>query len=49
MIKKEIGFVFLGFEVKEMEVKGCNLLEGILCSFMIFSNEIFEVLIDLLN
>ena len=39
-IKKEIGSAFPGSEVKEMEVKGRNLAEGIPRSFTISSNEI---------
>jgi len=43
-IKKEIGSAFPGSEVKEMEVKGRNLAEGIPRSFTISSNEILEAL-----
>jgi len=48
-IKKEIGSAFPGSEVKEMEVKGCNLAEGIPRSFTISSNEILEALNEPLN
>ena len=47
-IKKEIGSAFPA-EVKEMEVKGRNLSEGIPRSFTISSNEILEALTDPLN
>jgi len=48
-IKKEIGSAFPGSEVREMEVKGRNLAEGIPRSFTISSNEILEALTDPLN
>ncbi|KAF1046135.1 MAG: Rod shape-determining protein MreB [Herbaspirillum frisingense] len=48
-IKKEIGSAFPGSKVKEMEVKGRNLSEGIPRSFTISSNEILEALTDPLN
>src|SRR5256885_3533903 len=48
-IKKNIGSAFPGSEVKEMEVKGRNLSEGIPRSFTISSNEILEALTDPLN
>ena len=48
-IKKEIGSAFPGSEVKEMEVKGRNLSEGVPRSFTISSNEILEALSDPLN
>ena len=48
-IKKEIGSAFPGSGVKEMEVKGRNLSEGIPRSFTISSNEILEALTDPLN
>jgi len=48
-IKKTIGSAFPGNEVKEMEVKGRNLSEGIPRSFTISSNEILEALTDPLN
>jgi len=48
-IKKGIGSAFPGSEVKEMEVKGRNLSEGIPRSFTISSNEILEALTDPLN
>ena len=49
IIKKTIGSAFPGSEVKEMEVKGRNLAEGIPRSFTISSNEILEALTDPLN
>ena len=48
-IKKEIGSAFPGSEVREMEVKGRNLAEGVPRSFTISSNEILEALTDPLN
>jgi rod shape-determining protein MreB len=48
-IKKNIGSAFPGSEVKEMEVKGRNLAEGIPRSFTISSNEILEALTEPLN
>jgi rod shape-determining protein MreB len=49
LIKKEIGSAYPGSEVREMEVKGRNLAEGIPRSFTISSNEILESLADPLN
>jgi rod shape-determining protein MreB len=48
-IKKEIGSAFPGSEVREMEVNGRNLAEGVPRSFTISSNEILEALSDPLN
>ena len=48
-IKKGIGTAFPGPNIKEMEVKGRNLAEGIPRSFTISSNEILEALTDPLN
>lgn len=48
-IKKEIGSAFPGAEVKEMEVKGRNLSEGVPRSFTISSNEVLEALTDPVN
>jgi rod shape-determining protein MreB len=48
-IKQTIGSAFPGSEVKEMEVKGRNLSEGVPRSFTISSNEILEALTDPLN
>ncbi len=48
-IKKEIGSAYPGSEVREMEIKGRNLAEGIPRSFAISSNEILESLADPLN
>jgi len=49
LIKKEIGSAFPGSEIREMEVKGRNLAEGIPRSFTVSSNEILEALTDPLN
>lgn len=43
-IKMEIGSAFPGSEVKEVEVKGRNLAEGVPRSFTLNSNEILEAL-----
>ncbi len=48
-IKKRIGSAFPGSEVREMEVKGRNLAEGVPRSFTISSNEILEALSEPLN
>ena len=48
-VKKTIGSAFPGAEVREMEVKGRNLAEGIPRSFTISSNEILEALTEPLN
>jgi rod shape-determining protein MreB len=48
-IKKQIGSAFPGSEVREVEVKGRNLAEGIPRSFTISSNEILEALTEPLN
>ena len=49
LIKKEIGSAFPGSEVREMEVTGRNLAEGVPRSFTISSNEILEALSEPLN
>ena len=49
LIKKGIGTAYPGAEVREMEVKGRNLAEGIPRAFTITSNEILEALSDPLN
>ena len=49
LIKKTVGSAFPGTEVREMEVKGRNLSEGIPRSFTVTSNEILEALTDPLN
>jgi rod shape-determining protein MreB len=49
MVKKQIGSAFPGSEVRQMEVKGRNLSEGIPRSFTISSNEILEALTEPLN
>lgn len=43
-IKQEIGTAFPGAEVKEIEVKGRNLAQGIPRSFTLNSNEILEAM-----
>ena len=48
-VKKAIGSAFPGTEVRDMEVKGRNLAEGIPRSFRISSNEILEALAEPLN
>ncbi len=48
-IKTSIGSAFPGLEVKEIEVKGRNLAEGIPRSFTISSNEVLEALTEPLN
>ena len=49
LIKKEIGTAFPGANVKEIEVKGRNLAEGVPRSFTVNSNEILEALSEPLN
>ena len=48
-IKKEIGTAYPGSEIKEIEVKGRNLAEGVPRSFSLNSNEILESLQDPLS
>ncbi len=48
-IKHEIGAAYPGNEVREIEVKGRNLAEGIPRSFTLNSNEILEALQDPLS
>lgn len=48
-VKMQIGSAFPGAEVKEMEVKGRNLAEGVPRSFTISSNEVLEALTDPIN
>lgn len=43
-IKKEIGTAFPGSDVREMEVRGRNLAEGVPRSFTLNSNEVLEAL-----
>ncbi len=43
-IKQEIGTAFPGSEVKEMEVRGRNIAEGVPRSFTLNSNEILEAM-----
>ena len=49
LVKKTIGSAFPGAEVREIEIKGRNLSEGIPRSFTVTSNEILEALNDPLN
>ena len=49
LIKKEIGSAFPSTEIKEIEVKGSNMTEGVPRSFTISSKEILESLSDPLN
>ncbi|CAE6518795.1 MAG TPA: rod shape-determining protein [Nitrosomonas nitrosa] len=49
IIKTQIGSAYPGSEVREIEVKGRNLAEGIPRSFTISSNEILEALSEPLN
>jgi rod shape-determining protein MreB len=49
LIKQDIGSAFPGSEVREKEVKGRNLAEGIPRSFTVSSNEILEALTEPLN
>ena len=49
LIKKEIGSAFPGAEVKEIEVKGRNIAEGVPRTFTVHSNEILEALSEPLN
>jgi rod shape-determining protein MreB len=48
-LKKQVGSAFPGSEVRELEVKGRNLAEGVPRSFTISSNEVLEALTDPLN
>lgn len=48
-IKKDIGTAFPGMEVKEIEVKGHNVAEGIPRSFTISSNEVLEAITEPVN
>ena len=48
-IKKGIGSAFPGSEVRELEVTGRNLAEGVPRSFTISSNEVLEAMTDPLN
>lgn len=43
-IKQEIGTAFPGAEVRELEVRGRNIAEGVPRSFILNSNEILEAL-----
>jgi rod shape-determining protein MreB len=48
-IKHEIGSAYPGSEVREIEIKGRNLAEGVPRSFTLNSNEILEALQDPLS
>jgi rod shape-determining protein MreB and related proteins len=48
-IKKQIGSAMPGGEVREMEITGRNLSEGVPRSFTVSSNEILEALTEPLN
>jgi rod shape-determining protein MreB len=48
-IKKAIGSAFPGSEVKEIELRGRNMCEGIPRSFTVSSNEILEALTNRLD
>jgi rod shape-determining protein MreB len=48
-IKTEIGSAYPGDEVREIEIKGRNLAEGVPRSFTVNSNEILEALQDPLS
>ena len=48
-IKKTIGSAFPGSEVRELEVKGRHLSEGVPRSFTISSNEVLEALTEPIN
>ena len=43
-IKHEIGSAYPGSEIREVEIKGRNLSEGVPRSFVLSSNEILEAL-----
>jgi len=49
LIKKGIGSAFPGNEIREIEVKGRNLSEGVPRSFSVSSSQILESLTDPLN
>ena len=49
LIKQEIGSAFPGEEVREIEVKGRNIAEGVPRTFTVHSNEILEALNEPLN
>ncbi|MDA0236916.1 MAG: rod shape-determining protein [Proteobacteria bacterium] len=48
-LKKDIGLAFPGGEIREKEIRGRNLAEGIPRSFKITSTEVVEALADPLN
>jgi rod shape-determining protein MreB and related proteins len=43
-IKQEIGAAYAGMEVREMEIRGRNLAEGVPRSFILNSNEVLEAI-----
>jgi len=49
LIKKEVGSAYPGSEVREIEVKGRHLAEGVPRSFVVSSTEVLESLTDPLN
>ncbi|MGB0128433.1 MAG: rod shape-determining protein [Rhodocyclaceae bacterium] len=48
-VKMELGTAFPGFDVRQMQVKGRNLAEGVPRTFTVSSNEILESFTDSLN
>jgi rod shape-determining protein MreB len=48
-VKKRIGSAYPDSDVREMEIKGRNLAEGVPRSFTISSNEVYEALQEPLN
>jgi rod shape-determining protein MreB and related proteins len=48
-VKMELGTAFPGFDVRQMQVKGRNLAEGVPRTFTVSSNEILESFADSLN
>jgi rod shape-determining protein MreB len=48
-VKQEIGTAFPGTEVRELEVRGRNIAEGVPRSFILNSNEILEAMQEPLN
>ncbi len=48
-IKKQIGSAYPSSEIRQIEVRGRNLAEGIPRSFTVSSNEVLEALTDPLN
>ncbi len=48
-IKQEVGCAYAGSEVREIDVRGRNLAEGVPRSFTLNSDEILEALVDPLS